>query len=424
MVTYFFSMALSTSFIALKDSMNVVVVDDVSTDFISEGVNLLGVLGFIMAFFSLWFTFVTYRAQKKTEKHTMNAPKSAQIGKLRDLSRHFYRNLVCASAMIFKYLDASNNDDEGKRKNYPSESNLLKLKTLPDEVIYDIDEDAKSYTKRHEFKLLLRNFNTEVDVASEHFARMNISDKAIRQDIDNLIFKQLYLVYRSYELRQLLDNTEPLDIVAESLYEIIKEHFYKLYDGAKLKSNTANWSYIDKFLKDQRPIDVFKERIDLKQGVLRSYDNHIVSFVKNQLSDATVRVFDNGFLFSKDEKKEIIVNKNKFIDFLKKEILKSKMPPQGRIVRWFERFICSEKNVKDPDFVAFVRCVTSISGFDDFKTFCANEKSIDSETYSKISVYLDFLNKEEWDFRSLLFLMLIVDCMLELDKIGMVNFDS
>lgn len=89
----------------------------------------------------MYFAKITFEAQKQTEQHTSNAPKSAQIGKLKDLPRHFYRNLICACAMTLKYYDDSNKKIWGKRINYPSESNVLKLKTLPDEIIYDIDEE-------------------------------------------------------------------------------------------------------------------------------------------------------------------------------------------------------------------------------------------------------------------------------------------
>ena len=153
-----------------KDTINgapVILIDDVSTNFLDDGFNFLGVIGFFLGLASLYFAKVTFEAQKQTELHTSNAPKSAQMGKLKDLPRHFYRNLICSCAMTLKYYDDSNKR-WGVRMNYPSESNVLKLKTLPDEIIYDIDEEEKSYTIRHEFKLLLRNYNTEVDIAAEH----------------------------------------------------------------------------------------------------------------------------------------------------------------------------------------------------------------------------------------------------------------
>ena len=135
------------------------IVTNHSTTFWDDGFNCIAVIGGIIALISLVVAVITYQAQKKTEQHTSNAPKSAQIGKLQDLPRHFYRNLVCICAMTLNYFDETNRKN-GKRVAYPSESNVLKLKTLPDEIIYDIDAEEKSYKERHEFKLLLRNYNS------------------------------------------------------------------------------------------------------------------------------------------------------------------------------------------------------------------------------------------------------------------------
>lgn len=393
----------SNSAVTIKDSLNVpvIVIDDVSTNFLNEGMNVLGIAGFVLAILSLFITYVTYKAQKQTELHTTNAPKSAQIGKIKDLSRHFYRNLVCICAFVFKYQDDSNYDENNERINYPSESNVLKLKTLPDEIIYDIDEEEKSYSERHEFKLLLRNFNTEVEIASEHFSRKYISADAINQDIDNLIFKQFYLVFRSYKIRNLLDRTEYLQIVAESLCEIIKEHFRKLEEGSSLESGNKNLHYVNKILKNDNVETTFCKIIDSKGALMRSYSN-IVKLVTKHLQGKQSPVIINGIVFSNMEGNEIAVNKKLFIEYISNEQTGS-----------------TNKN----DLAGFIGKISGISSLEKFKTINKHRDNA-AEIYNNISAYLDFLNREEWKFNELILIIVTIDCILEMNKIGMVNFSS
>lgn len=326
-----------------KDTINgspVVLIDDISTNFLDDGFNFLGVIGFFLGLASLYFAKVTFEAQKRTEQHTSNAPKSAQIGKLKDLPRHFYRNLICSCAMTLKYNDDSNKNWR-VRMSYPSESNVLKLKTLPDEIIYDIDEEEKSYTIRHEFKLLLRNYNTEVDIAAEHFSRKKISDDAINQDIDNIIFKQLYLLYKSYDILLTLSNVPYPQIVAESLHIMIKEHFGKLKENTPLDKDNIFLHYVNDLLPDvnykkaEQSEDIknkqnkdkknkkseFKKHIDPKDSLDRSYDN-IYQLINEYYQSQKVneRKEFNGISFNKTKDNiEIIVDKQKFINSLLKE---------------------------------------------------------------------------------------------------------
>lgn len=405
----------------------VVLVEDVSTNFLDDGFNFLGVIGFFLGLASLYFAKVTFEAQRQTELHTTNAPKSAQIGKLKDLPRHFYRNLICTCAMTLKYFDELNKKN-GIRLCYPSESNVLKLKTLPDEIIYDIDEEEKSYALRHEFKLLLRNYNTEVEVASEHFSRAKISDEAIFQDIDNIIFKQLFLLNSSYDILLSLDKVSYPQIVADSLHIILKEHFKKL-KGNKIVDKANNdenknergnkyLDYVNKILNDSKKFDEFRKRIDPKGALYRSYDKISQSILdyysgKNKNNNITKeRKEFNEILFSenvidKDKKEiEIIVDKQKFINVVRRE--------------------GSEKSNTLAD---FINEVSGITTFEKFRDVFGDKKDIKEEenykeAYKNISSYFKFINQEKWQFRELLLVIVIMDCVLETKNIGMVNFES
>lgn len=402
---------------------NVILVKDVSTNFLDDGFNFLGVIGFFLGLASLYFAKVTFEAQRQTELHTTNAPKSAQIGKLKDLPRHFYRNLICSCAMTLKYFDDLNKKN-GTRACYPSESNVLKLKTLPDEIIYDIDEEEKSYASRHEFKLLLRNYNTEVEVASEHFSRAKISDEAIFQDIDNIIFKQLFLLYRSYDILLSLDNVSHSQVVADSLHIMLKEHFSKLkenkiVDKANNDENKNKYLYyVNKILDESDKYGEFRKRIDPKGALYRSYDK-IPRLIldcysgKNKNDNITKeRKEFNEILFSENvidkEKKEIeiIVDKQKFINLIRKE-----------------------GSVKSNSLADFINEVSGITTFEKFRDVFDDKKDMkEEETYKEaykcISSYFQFINQEKWNFRDLLLVIVLMDCVLETKNIGMVNFES
>lgn len=389
----------------------VILIEDISKNFLDDGFNLLGVIGFFLGLASLYFAKVTFDAQRQTELHTTNAPKSAQIGKLKDLSRHFYRNLVCTCAMTLKYLDNSNKNN-GVRINYPSESNVLKLKTLPDEIIYDIDEEEKSYAIRHEFKLLLRNFNTEVDVASEHFSRINISDDAISQDIDNIIFKQLFLLCRSYDILLSLDKVSFPEAVADSLHIILKEHFTKLKENKIIDKENQFMCHVNRILNDTNKLDKFKESIDPKGSLYRSYDiipGLMADYYSDKKRDGEKRDFDE-ILFAEETDKngkkkiEIIVDRQKFVDSIR-----------------------NEGNDKSRMLADFIDKISSITEFEKFREVFYNEGLGEKDyknVYEDIYGYFKFISQDKWMFRDLLLVIVTMDCTLETKKVGMVNFTS
>lgn len=389
----------------------VILIEDISKNFLDDGFNLLGVIGFFLGLASLYFAKVTFDAQRQTELHTTNAPKSAQIGKLKDLSRHFYRNLVCTCAMTLKYLDNSNKNN-GVRINYPSESNVLKLKTLPDEIIYDIDEEEKSYAIRHEFKLLLRNFNTEVDVASEHFSRINISDDAISQDIDNIIFKQLFLLCRSYDILLSLDKVSFPEAVADSLHIILKEHFTKLKENKIIDKENQFMCHVNRILNDTNKLDKFKESIDPKGSLYRSYDiipGLMADYYSDKNRDGEKRDFDE-ILFAEETDKngkkkiEIIVDRQKFVDSIR-----------------------NEGNDKSRMLADFIDKISSITEFEKFREVFYNEGLGEKDyknVYEDIYGYFKFISQDKWMFRDLLLVIVTMDCTLETKKVGMVNFTS
>ena len=191
------------------------------TRFFSESVNFYGIIAFVLALYSLWYTYQSYVSQRRTEINTENVPVDHQKKKFEGLTRHEYRNLVCVLASAMRFFD-ERNGSEKSRSAYPSESNVLKLQAAPQDFVLDINAQMASAVS--EMRLLLRNANIEITVAIEHLSRRDINDDTLYQDYDNLMYKPLYLVRRACEMETLLtdDNKQDNNATKELLKELIK----------------------------------------------------------------------------------------------------------------------------------------------------------------------------------------------------------
>lgn len=222
----------------------VVVAEDHSTDFSLNNITVIGTLAFVISLASMIYTYLSYTSQRSTEKNTKNVPIEDQRNKFKDLSRHEYRNLVCGLSAAIKFFDSANGEEQ-HRHTYPSESNLLKMKVQPEDVVMEINPSVAASVA--ELRLLLRNYNIEIDVASQHLSRQTIIDSALHQDFDNLLFKPLFLVKRAYALendlvrlssrRRRLFKQEILptdicnDLFLRTVCTIVQEHFSKIKTG-------------------------------------------------------------------------------------------------------------------------------------------------------------------------------------------------
>ena len=369
-----------------------------------DGWNFYGWIAFAIALFSLGVAGFTLWAQKKTEEHTTNAPLEVQQWKLRDLPRHFYRNLVCTCAIVLKYRAEG---EEKKRKNYPSESNLRKLQTLPDDIVLPIDIDKKkdaehnAYKYMHELRLLLRNYNVEVEVASEHLTKNTISDESLKQDFDNLLFKPIQLTKSTFDFEKALPKSEEKHLVVRTIYSILNEHFKKLQIATNfnLLSSPYAPNYLDTLLANN--CSLFDDRIDKKGGVDRSVDNLL------------------GYGYDKEKGKEA----HRGIAVSEKNEKK------------YEAVISRAEAIKEfGELNAFVKKISSITDEKTFASFykgfyLSKEKEMSEgqlnsayELYSHLKPYFDYLGKETWEFHTLLKYVLTIDAVIEIDRIGMVNY--
>ena len=320
-------------------------------------------LSFWIAVIALLFGVFTFWAQRQTEKHTKNVPIKDQREKFRDLSRHEYRNLCCALAAAMKFFDKANGFEKN-RKGYPSESNLQKLKVQPEDIVLSIDSDVAALIS--EMRLLLRNYNIEIDVASQHLAKKNISDVSIHQDFDNILFKPMYLLKRAYDLEIALVNrgtrrSKRIDkntLLDRTMLTILNEHLSKIGSSLPRYAKDGIYSYLLK---------------------LKTVEGYRYPFV-----DYTNAIERSLNFLLQDDNKHVLRTTLKLTDNIKKSISKVK---------------------------------ESINTIHDEYP----------EVYSHIVNYEDMLdsmlNKKEVDFMSIFPTMLAIDAIAETANIGMVNYE-
>lgn len=365
------------------------IAENTDHDWVFDDWNFYGLATIILAFFAYLYTKWTYDAQMKTEAHTTNAPVEVQLWKLKDLPRHFYRNLVCTCAIILKNGPMK----EGtKRELYPSESNLRKLQTLADDIILPIDVDKEkeadknAYRYMHELKLLFRNYNIEVEVASEHLARPAITLESLKQDYDNLLFKPIKLTRDTFDYELALPVASEGRLVERTILTMLAEHFRKL----EIRSNFDSLfkpecaEFLSTLLAGNIA-ETFKSNIDRKGSLDRSVNN-LLDFcykVKKGETEKTMKDTEVSDLMDVERKDaggyEAVIDRQKAVEMLKEEALKT------------------ETELK----------LTLIDGTD---------------TYPAIAPYIDYLRQEKWELHTLLKYMLAIDATIETNRIGMVNF--
>ena len=175
-------------------------------DWISFGI---AVFALFFSLLSVVYAHVTYFSQKRTEENTKSTQANtsrithlSQQGLLEDMVRHLYRNMVVTYAIKTKL------DTLGWDKHYPSEEHLIKLK-MPVENIHleAFYDDGKFYSIINRLYLLLRNYNTEIDIALLHFPQSGLNTAVKKRDLDTLLFKPGFLT--------------------ENIMEVLKEFNYK-----------------------------------------------------------------------------------------------------------------------------------------------------------------------------------------------------
>lgn len=164
--------------------------DNTQKDIVWDNWNVYGIVAIVVAIISAYYTWITYRAQKRTESNTKKLSQNMQRKLLNALSRHLYRNYVITYTMRTKMQDINYDG-------YPSEEHFEKLKVPLDNFHLDAfyEEDDK-YEEMHNLYLNFRNYNEEIDVALRHITNSEMVKKTIDEDFDTLEFKVSFLTGR------------------------------------------------------------------------------------------------------------------------------------------------------------------------------------------------------------------------------------
>ena len=377
---------------------------DVNGSFFWSNLNFYGIVGVVLALFSLLYTFRSYVSQSQTESNTRNVPIKDQINKFRDLTRHEYRNLVVVLTTAMKFF-ADDNAKNGMRKAYPSESHILKLQAAPEDFVLDINPQMAATVS--EMRLLLRNYNIEINVACNHLSRPAINDDAVNRDYDNLIFKPLFLVRNACNMEAQLKEEED-----RSWREAFKRHFHiskqpeqtkqqrvdallvrsiKIIIKEHLKKIAINLpKVVDELARMQKNSPEEYEQYRQYFNVLTSNDGLTLKAIDH--TNALDRSF--GYIF----RGMIDYDKNK---------------RKSMLWQW--------GNELDDD------CISVLDSIRDIKPVLADFRQLDAERLAWVEEYRSALVKlqanNRFDFVKFFALMLKMDVIVELRNIGMVNYD-
>lgn len=377
---------------------------DVNGSFFWSNLNFYGIVGVVLALFSLLYTFRSYVSQSQTESNTRNVPIKDQINKFRDLTRHEYRNLVVVLTTAMKFF-ADDNAKDGVRKAYPSESHILKLQAAPEDFVLDINPQMAATVS--EMRLLLRNYNIEINVACNHLSRPTINDDAVNRDYDNLIFKPLFLVRNACNMEAELKEEEDLGWCKALVRRFVKDKSSQLPKEERVKmllmrsirimiiehvkKVAVNLSkVIEELYKMKKDSPEEFERYRKYFNVLDSNNGLILDSVDH--TNALDRSF--GYTFRS------IIN----YDYKKRKTMLLQL-----------RFADNE------EFVVVRNSVNAIT------TLLSDFKQLDPERFAWVDEYsrtlVSFQIQNHFDFVEFFALMLKMDVIVELRNIGMVNYD-
>lgn len=325
-------------------------------------------LAFWISLVALLVSIIAIFAQFITAKNTANAPYKGQISQFEDLVRHLYRNLACSKAMRDKFTSHDNSNPQ----KYPSEIHFLKLKTLPEDVFLPVNN--KLYPRLHELKLLIRNYNEDIDVALQHIKRKDLQTEVINGDFDNLLYKPFALISKIVNTEDAIASSRKfyfwkprrLVLLDKALSYILLEHFIKLAD----KEN-------EKFVTDTRCLDLSKSYMQNKKtevlGCSRSFEG-LMNMFQNP----------NVFECNGKTKHTRIFKRKDFIHFV--------------------------SNIK-PGSDAISKALDYIISTESF------ELQKDEKPKLLLEQYKLLLKKDDWDLSQILYIALDIDSIIESKKV-------
>lgn len=349
--------------------------------------NFYGIVATVLAFFSLWYTFRAYRSQSLTERNTRNASVDDQVNRFKDFARHEYRNLVVVMATAVKFF-SKENQSNGYSTAYPSEIHILKLQAGPDDFVLDVDSQIAGTVS--EMRLLLRNFNIEINVACKHLQRHGINKDVLYRDYYNLMFRPLSLVKKACEM-------EARMIGKGVSQEKEKKYVETLVDRSKEIMLTVHLEN----LKDSL--------VDFLRCFNNSENDSSLIVPESYFPYFEMLANSRNLLFECDKTKALKRSFRKlFGDEQKKDEELKPLP-----------YTCNFDQYK-PDF-KFEEHINAIL------EVLPDLQKISKKNFEWFEQYKDTLNKikekKEFDFMQFFPLMLKMDVIAKLPEIGMVNYE-
>ncbi|MBW3467045.1 hypothetical protein [Arthrospiribacter ruber] len=176
-----------------------------------------------------------------------------------DLLRHYYRNFIILNTLKIKIETADFNS-------YPSEEHILKFKSLPEDLrINKFTTSGKNHDSLHEFELLLRNINVEIDVFLDHLKNKDLNKEIKLRDFNAMFFKFSMIAER---ITKILKDLNYRDFNST-------EHFYA-YLKQVSEENAKRKKSVPPSLESQRmKIESGKENYFDQLGLSKELDNDI-----------------------------------------------------------------------------------------------------------------------------------------------------
>lgn len=353
--------------------------------------NFYGIVATVLALFSLWYTFRAYRSQSLTESNTRNVPIEDQVNRFKDFARHEYRNLVIVMATAVK-LFSKENQSNGHRIAYPSESHLLKLQAGPEDFVLNID--SKIAARVSEMRLLLRNYNIEIEVACKHLQRATINNDALYRDYDNLIFKPFFMLRNACEIE------------AKMMLPQVKNNSQK----------EREQEYVEALVYRSIEIMIIEHLLKLSY-FLKGFLDELHCCMSSANVNEQTKCFQYFELFAND--KDVFLECDKFATLHRSFLYLFRIMHKVNGDYKTLPYTCNFDQYK-PDF-EFEEHIDGILNM------LPDLQKISPKKIKWFEQYKDALNKikvkEQFDFMQFFPLMLMMDILVELPKIGMVNYE-
>lgn len=286
---------------ALQDTLNVIANNTYPTKVMEQDLDMvnfwLAIVALFIGGFGTYFGWLAYRFSKKTADNVVRMSANTQLAQFNDVIRHLYRNLIVSISFSERQLSTDSHYF------YPSEVHLQKLKLLPEDTVHleKYNDNTDIYKVMHELKLLMRNYDTEIDIAQVHLKEQTLGHEVLKEDLDGLCYKPFYLIQHILEVECAMEHPkkEMTDHVYAKYYHnmmliILSEHFEKLAENMK---KFADWKehYVYKDYCDRKVSDAGRAF-----EILRSEDGNAIlkkeDFLNNNpyLKDKARSIFDHG----------------------------------------------------------------------------------------------------------------------------------